>query len=145
MKWRMATAIAALAGLFISLYLLLYSLGFYGALVCGTGGCETVQNSTYARFLGLPVAGWGVAWYVAVLSVALAGVQGRFADERWPDLGLLVLGACGLAFTLYLTGVELFILRAICRWCVASAALTVLIFGFAILALRSGRRAPEAF
>jgi uncharacterized membrane protein len=73
MKWRMATAIAALAGLFISLYLLLYSLGFYGALVCGTGGCETVQNSTYARFLGLPVAGWGLAWYVAVLSVALAG------------------------------------------------------------------------
>ena len=144
MKWRMAIAVLALVGLFISLYLLLYSLGFYGALVCGTGGCETVQTSSYARFMGLPVAGWGVAWYAAVLLAALTGVQGRFADEKWPDLLLVVLGAGGLAFSLYLTGVEVLVLHAICQWCVVSAVLTVVIFALSIPALRSGRRAPEA-
>lgn len=140
----MAITVAALLGLFVSLYLLLYSLGFYGELMCGTGGCETVQTSSYARFLGLPVAGWGVAWYAAVLLIALAGVQERFADEKWPDLWLFLLGAGGLAFSIYLTGVELFVLHAICQWCVVSAVITVVIFGLALVAVRSGRRAPEA-
>ncbi len=144
MKRRMAIAVTALAGLFVSLYLLLYSLGVYGALVCGTGGCEVVQTSSYARFLGVPVAGWGVAWYVLVVVVALLGVQARFADEKWPDRWLLVLAALGLAFSVYLTGLELFVLHAICQWCVVSAVLTVVIFGLALLAVRSGGRAPEA-
>jgi len=144
MKWRMAIAVTALAGLFVSLYLLLYSLGVYGALVCGTGGCETVQTSSYARFLGVSVAGWGVAWYALVVLVALAGVQDRFADEKWPDRWLLVVATLGLAFSVYLTGVELFVLHAICQWCVVSAVLTVVIFGLALLAVRSGSRLPES-
>lgn len=143
MKWRMAISVTGLAGLFISLYLLLYSLGVYGELMCGTGGCETVQTSSYARLMGVPVAGWGVVWYGLVVLVALMGVQSRFADEKWPDRWLLVLATLGLAFSVYLTGIELFVLHAICQWCVASAVLTVVIFGFAVLAVRSGGRAPE--
>lgn len=139
----MAISVIALAGLFISLYLLLYSLGVYGELMCGTGGCETVQTSSYARFTGIPVAGWGVAWYGLVVLVALMGVQGRFADEKWPDRWLLVLATLGLAFSVYLTGVELFVLHAICQWCVVSAVLTVAIFGLTLLSVRSGGRAPE--
>ena len=139
----MAISVIGLAGLFISLYLLLYSLGVYGELMCGTGGCETVQTSSYARFMGTPVAGWGVAWYGLVVLVALMGVQGRFADEKWPDRWLLVLATLGLAFSVYLTGVELFVLHAICQWCVVSAVLTVAIFGLTLLAVRSGGRAPE--
>lgn len=139
----MAISVTALAGLFVSLYLLLYSLGVYGALMCGTGGCETVQSSSYARFMGLPVAGWGTAWYGLVVLVALMGVQARFADEKWPDRWLLVLATLGLAFSAYLTGIELFVLHAICQWCVVSAVLTVVIFGLALLAVRSGGRAPE--
>jgi uncharacterized membrane protein len=144
MKWRMAISVTALAGLFVSLYLLFYSLGFYGALMCGTGGCETVQTSSYARFMGMPVAGWGAAWYGLVVLVAFVGVQDRFADEKWPDRWLLVLATLGLAFSVYLTGLELFVLHAICQWCVVSAVLTVAIFGLALLAARSGGRAPES-
>ena len=144
MKRRMAIAVTALAGLFVSLYLLLYSLGVYGALVCGTDGCETVQTSSYARLMGVPVAGWGVVWYGLVILVGLVGVQARFADEKWPDRWLLVLAALGLAFSVYLTGVELFVLHAICQWCVVSAVLTVVIFGLALPAVRSGGRLPES-
>lgn len=144
MKRRMAIAVTAVAGLFVSIYLLLYSLGVYGALMCGSGGCETVQTSSYARFMGLPVASWGVAWYGLVTLVAMAGVQARFADEKWPDRWLLVLASLGLAFSVYLTGVELFVLHAICQWCLVSAVLTVVIFGLALSTLRSGGRAPES-
>lgn len=130
---RQAIAVAALVGLFISGYLLLYKLGLYGELMCGAGGsCGVVQASRWATFLGIPVAGWGTAWYAAVFVLALVGVQPRLQAEAWPGRGLLALAVAGVLFSAYLTYVELFVLRAICRWCVASAVLTLGILGLAL-------------
>ncbi len=120
-------ALLALAGLFISLYLLLYHLGFYGVLACGSGSCDIVQASRYADFLGIPVPAWGVAWYGAVVALSLVQ-QARGHAEGLPArlLDLAALG--GLAFSIYLTAIELFVLHAVCRWCVVSALLAVGIF-----------------
>lgn len=127
---RMAIAVLALVGVFVSLYLLLYKLGVYGALACtGGGSCAFVQASSYADFLGIPVAGWGTGWYAAVLGVALAGLRPRFASSPWTSRLLAALGGAGLLFTLYLTWVELFVLEAICQWCVGSAVLVAAIAG----------------
>lgn len=125
---RMAIALLAVVGVFVSLYLLLYKLGVYGSLTC-TGGasCEFVQASTYADFLGIPVAGWGTGWYASVLATALAGLRPRFASSPWPGRILAVLAAGGVLFTLYLTAVELFVLEAVCQWCVGSAVLVTAI------------------
>lgn len=126
----MAVAVLALIGVFLSLYLLLYKLGVYGTLTCtGGGSCAFVQASTYADFLGIPVAGWGTGWYVAVLGTALAGLSPGLAAAAWPGRALAVLAAGGLLFTAYLTAVELFVLQAICTWCVASAVLVGAIAG----------------
>lgn len=134
----MAVAVLALAGGFVSLYLLLYKMGVYGQLACGAGGsCSVVQASRYAEFLGIPVAGWGVGWYAAVLGVALAGLQPRFREASWPRRALVVLAAGGVAFTAYLTWVELFVLEAICRWCVGSAGLVVAIAALAAWELKA--------
>jgi len=119
--------VVALVGLFVSLYLLLYHLGFYGTLVCGSGSCEVVQTSKYARFLGQPVPAWGTIWYGAVLALGFLGL-GPAHGERWVDLLLAIAATGGLLFSAYLTAIELFVLHAICWWCVLSAALTVLIF-----------------
>ncbi|MFQ5690494.1 MAG: vitamin K epoxide reductase family protein, partial [Gemmatimonadota bacterium] len=88
--------------------------------------------SPYARFLGVPVAGWGTLWYAAVFLIALLGLRAPPEAERWPDRRLLLLSSSGLAFSAYLTFVELFLLHAICRWCVASALLTLFIFGLSL-------------
>lgn len=136
----MGVAALAVPGFFISLYLLLYKLGMYGSLACTPGGsCATVQASPYAEFLGVPVAGWGVGWYLAVLLVAILGLQPSHARRSWVGTGLGILAAGGLAFTLYLTAVELFVLQAICQWCVASAVLTLLIFGLVATGWFGGR------
>lgn len=126
-RYRMV-AVLALVGMFISTYLLLYSLGYYGVILCGTGACEVVQTSSWAIFLGLPVAGWGAGWYAGMLGLALiAGTRGR-AGAKWPGR-LAALGAtAGLLFTVYLTAIEAFVLEAWCRWCVVSAVLTLGIF-----------------
>src|SRR3954465_11649901 len=132
MSRRMLMALVALIGVFVSLYLTLYKLGYIGTLACGTGGCETVQLSRWGDFLGLPVAAWGVAYYAGVLALAVAGTQERFERSSHLTRALLFVTSCGLAFTIWLTYLELFVIHAICRWCVGSAALAVLLFALSL-------------
>ena len=66
----MIVATLALAGIFISLYLTLYKIGVIGELSCSIGSCETVNTSKWSRFLGLPVAAWGLLFYLDVFAIA---------------------------------------------------------------------------
>jgi uncharacterized membrane protein len=124
----MVAAALGLVGLLISAYLWLWKIGALGALACGDGGCETVQLSAYASLLGMPVALLGVVGYLAILIVALTGLQPRFAAARWPTDVLLALAAAGVAFSVYLTYLEAAVIHAWCRWCIGSAAVITAIF-----------------
>lgn len=141
MTRRMLTALVALVGLFIALYLTLYKVGVIGTLACGTGSCETVQLSRWATFLGFPVAAWGAGFYAVVFALAFAGVQDRFANSRSLALGTLFVTGWGVLFTAWLTYLELYVIHAICRWCVVSACLTVVLFGLALSDWRKSVRA----
>jgi len=125
MTKRMLAALIALVGLFVALYLTLYKVGVIGELVCSIGSCEAVQTSRWSTFLGLPVAAWGLAFYAAVLAIALAGLTERYEDSRPLALGMLAMTGWGALFSLWLTYLELFVIRAICQWCVISAILAV--------------------
>ena len=132
----MLAAVVALAGVFVALYLALYKLGYIGTLVCAVGSCEVVQTSRWATFLGYPVAVWGVAYYVAVLAISLAGLGAALADSRRLSQVLVLLTATGVLFSVWLTYLELFVINAICVWCVISAVLAVSLFAIALLDLR---------
>ena len=141
---RMVVAAVALIGVFVATYLLLYNLGFVGSLVCGVGGgCETVQSSRYALFLGIPVAGWGVAGYLGILLVALAGAQPALATERWVSGALLLLTGAAFLFSLYLSALEEWVIRAWCRWCIASAVIATAAFLFSLPEIGRLRRGPS--
>jgi uncharacterized membrane protein len=134
----MVIAALALAGLLVSLYLLLHQLGLVGQLACGTGACEQVQASRFAWFLGVPVAAIGLGGYLAILAVALAGLQARWTGSAGPTRLLVALSLVGVVFTLYLKYLELFRIHAICRWCVVSAAVIVAILATSVWGLRRG-------
>lgn len=136
---RMAIALLALAGLLISSYLTMYKIGMLGEIQCTIGGCEKVQTSRWATFIGLPVSAWGVGAYVTLLVVALLGVQPRFMRERWVALALFGMSAVGVAFSAYLTYLEAFVIHAWCQWCVISAILITLIFLLSLPGLRQAR------
>jgi uncharacterized membrane protein len=140
----MLTALIALIGVFLSLYLTLFKLGYIGTLACGTGACETVQLSRWGAFLGLPVAAWGAGYYALVLVLALAALQERFAESRALSLALLLVTAWGVVFTGWLTYLELFVIHAICRWCVSSATMVILLFALAAWDWRAVRTSAEA-
>lgn len=137
MTRRMLTALIALVGLFVALYMALYKAGVIGTLACGTGGCETVQLSKWATLLGAPVATWGVAYYALVFALAVAATTDRFGGSRRIVLALVVLTGWGVLFSAWLTYLELFVIRAVCRWCVVSAAIAVALFVLTLLDARA--------
>jgi len=133
---RQAIVLLALVGLLVATYLWLYKIGVLGELQCGTGDCEYVQTSRYAEVFGIPVAFYGVVGYVGLFALGLMRLQPRFATDRRVGAGLAALATVGFAFTLYLTAIELFVLHAICRWCMASAAIMTTVWLLSIAELR---------
>lgn len=140
MNRRRAIAVLALLGALDSAYLLLAKLGVIGSLACQVSrGCDLVNTSSYSVFLGVPVAAIGLAGYLLLLVLALLGLQPRWLDDRRPDALLAFLSGGGLAFAAYLTYAELFIIEAICQWCVVSQVCILAIFGLAAFGLRESR------
>jgi len=124
---RLRAAMVALTAIGLGIAGYLTYIHYAGiAPVCAiNGGCEKVQSSRYAEIVGVPVALIGLLGYTAIgATLFVPGDRGRLAGA------FLTLG--GLAFSLYLTYLELFQIKAICQWCVGSAvvmtALTALAF-----------------
>lgn len=79
------------------------------------GGCATVEASVYSAVAGIPVALFGVAY--SGLTLALGLVWWRQGDRR----ALLLaygLGLAGVLVEAFLVYLELFVIRAVCVWCV---------------------------
>jgi uncharacterized membrane protein len=135
---RAAIAALALAGAAVAAYLV-YARYSGTRLACTTGGCETVQHSTYAKAAGIPVAVLGLAAYLAVFATALSARVEAVAIGA-----AIVLG--GLAFGIYLIVVQVAVIDAICQWCLASdAILALLAIATAERLLRVvGRPQPES-
>ncbi len=133
-------AALALIGVFVATYLTLYKVGVIGELTCSVQGCETVNSSRWATLLGFPVAAWGVAFYAAMLVVALIGTSRGYEGERNISQALMLMSGIGVLFSAWLTYLELFVIHAICMWCVISAVIVTIIF---ILSLRDMRERDD--
>jgi len=126
-------AVISLLGLFLGAYLTLWKFGYAGALVCNVSSCEQVQTSRWSIFLGLPVATWGLGFYIVMLVLSFVGLREDLEESRPLSLALLVLSGVGLAFTAWLNYLEAFVIHAWCEWCIASAVMVVALFGLAVV------------
>jgi uncharacterized membrane protein len=105
------------------------------AAVCGpSNGCETVASSEYSEVYGIPVAFLGFG--LSLVLLVLAGLWWLRRERRalLAAYGLLLLATLGVA---YLTYLELFVIEAICPWCVAYAVTVVVSLVTAGLGLRA--------
>jgi uncharacterized membrane protein len=132
--WWLSLGLAGI-GLAVSIYLTWVKLTGNVASCGPVGDCESVNNSRYAEFAGVPIALLGALGYVAVL--ALLG-----AERRLPRLAegtrLAVFGVSliGTLYSAYLSYIEVAVLRAICPYCVISALAMTAILVLGILRLR---------
>lgn len=129
-RWRLwGIVIAAVIGLGVAGYLTYEKFSGSG-LVCwgGSQECEIVQNSPYSQIGPIPVAAVGLIGYLMFLVVTALQLRAVLLEQRRTLAGLnfgLALGA--FLYSLYLTYLELFVIEAICTWCVISAILVTLI------------------
>lgn len=136
----MLLALMAMAGVAIATYLTLYKTGAIGQLACSVGSCETVNTSRWSVLAGIPVAAWGLGFYVLLLAVCLAGVQPRWSESIAVSKALVGLTGWGVLFSGWLTYLELFQIHAICVWCVTSAVLVTVMFLVSLMEFREQTR-----
>jgi uncharacterized membrane protein len=94
-----------------------------GAPAClgSGGGCERVAASSHSELLGIGVATIGIVGYALLLAAAL--LRGDSAR-----MGGFLLALIGFGYSVYLTWLELFVIDAICQWCVVSALIMTVLF-----------------
>ena len=132
---RVALIVVSAAGIAVAGYLT-YIHYKPAALICTVGGgCETVQDSKYAVLVGVPIAIFGLAAWITAFVLTLWN-----SDLARTLTAALALAA--LAFAAYLVILQLFVIDAICIWCMANDV--VLIPLFAVLALGRLWTAPAA-
>jgi uncharacterized membrane protein len=128
---RLAVAALALLGAGIAGYLT-WEHWAEGSVACpiGGGGCEKVQESSYAELVGIPVALLGLLLYLVVLALV--------AWDSWgARQAVAVLALAGAAFAVYLVVVQLAVIDAVCSWCIANDVVVALLAVAAVARLRS--------
>ena len=129
---RISSAALALVGIGITGYLL--AIRATGAtLSCTSGGCETVQNSSYSEIFGVPVAALGLGACAVLLAAALA--SGELAR-----LTGAVVALAAFAFSLYLVVMQAVVIEALCDWCLATDAVITALAALALLRLRAAAK-----
>jgi len=124
-----AVAVLSLAGIVDSAVALQRHYAKSATAYCDFGqkfSCDIVNRSEYSTVLGIPVAGIGIAGYGALFMLS------TFWRSR-PETPNRLLGAAiiGLAFAVYLTYVEAYVLTA---WCILCLSSLFLIFLISVLA-----------
>ncbi len=146
---RIAMLVLSIAGVGVAGYLTWAKLTntvvmCLGATATGESGCHTVEMSPYSQWvippgsptgLRIPTAAFGVAMYVALIVLILIAMT----QLRWRVLAeqtIFAMSFAGVLYSAYLTYLELFVINAICQWCVSSAVIVTLIFVLSIPGVR---------
>lgn len=100
-----------------------------GPVWCIGTGCAGVIRSRYGRLLGIPNGALGTAFFLYIAFLPLL----RRSSPALDSVAIAVTSVALLLF-LYLTYLQLFVLRTLCSWCLTSAAITAAIFVLLIIA-----------
>lgn len=130
----------AVPGMLISFYLLLFHSGNLIG-VCGPSawddcGAVSGPDAPYSAIGPVPVALIGLIGYASIFLLTWLKDWLPPLEEYLPEV---MVGVVGLAFlfSLFLTGLELFVLNALCRYCVVSAVIVTVMFVLSISYLRA--------
>jgi uncharacterized membrane protein len=88
------------------------------------GGCDIVQSSQWATFLGAPTAFWGLLLYAGLAYVAL---RVRRPVPQWRRAWILAV--IGWGVSVYLTAISIFVIQATCPYCLGSLGIFTAIMG----------------
>ena len=121
---RLIITVLSIIGFLVSVYLSHLYFSEAKTSFCITGSsCDIVRESTFSSILGLPVSLIGVIGYFTIFIISVSTITNQ---TRW--LALYMLSLVGFVFSAYLTYLELFVIKAICAYCLVSASIMATIF-----------------
>ena len=123
----------SLIGLFDSAYLLWEYTSPAHPMVCMGGGCDAVRASAYSHIVGLPVPIFGIFMYGFLVLLLFLYPLLPTSIARLTQSSVLLISGAAFLFSIYLTGLEAFVIHAWCVWCVVSALLVTGIFLLSIM------------
>jgi uncharacterized membrane protein len=97
--------------------------------IAGLGDCNKVAESEYSHVLGVPLSLYGVAFYTLLFVFSALLILIR---TRPVYLSLMTFATLGFLASLYFMGLQLFVIKSICVYCLTSAILSALIFALAL-------------
>lgn len=134
----LAILLLALLGLGDAIFLTVKH--YDGAINCAVwSGCQEVLISSYSTLFGIPVALFGVAYYLFILFSALAYWQS--AKNIFANI-LTFIPVIGFLFSLYLIYLQLVVIKYICIYCLLSALSSTLIFILSLIIFRQYKKIP---
>lgn len=140
-RW-VSVGLAALGAL-DSIYLTYIKFAHAPAFCSGVGDCESVNNSVYSQVGGVPIALFGVGAFLLIALLLVLETRSPSLHAYGP-LAVFGLALTGTLYSAYLTYIELFVLHAVCPYCVISATLITGIFILALVRLRRSLAAGVA-
>ncbi len=132
-KLRRASILLAVLGLLDSIYLVWVKYTGTYALCGPIGNCESVNSSQYSEIFGIPISLLGAGAFAIMIVLLLLENRGQIWSE-FSSMVVFGMSLIGVLYSIYLTYIEVAVLKAICPYCVISALILV------ILLLLSGKR-----
>ena len=129
---RYILAILSVAGVAVSAYLTFEHYQLVPSVCLFHMKCDKVLASPYAQLWGVPIALIGLGMYALISLMVFAS----WRNPRWEHvigLGIYGVSLSGIVFTGYLYYVEIFILKALCTWCMVSSVVLMSIFVVSVL------------
>lgn len=130
----------AVPGLLVAYYLLLFHNGSLIAACSGSGwddcGLVSGPDAPYSSIGPVPVALIGLLGYGLIFLLTWLKNWLPALEDYLPEI---LVGVTGLAFlfSLGLTGLELLVIHAFCRYCVVSAVIVTIMFFLSLNYLRN--------
>ncbi len=107
---------------------------------CPTGGCDTVLSSVYSSIAGVPLALLGTLHYLVLFAIGI--LFWRKANDML--LHIIALDtALGAIFSVYLVFIQLFVIHAICFYCMISAGISFILLALGLTLLNRCRLTLE--
>ncbi len=122
-----AIPVLSVIGLGVAIYLTYVETQSVKAFCGPVGDCNAVQSSSYSKVWGiLPVGLLGAAGYIVIFAAWFVGRQNWSWLSKYAPVALFGMALFGTIFSIYLTYLELFVIYAVCIWCISSAIIITL-------------------
>lgn len=93
--------------------------------------CETVRQSPYSTFLGVKLPVWGSMFFIFVITINTIFLVFKNWSEKYNKKirwGLNAAIIFGILFETAMTLIQIFIIKAVCTWCIMTEMTVLGIF-----------------